>query len=252
MRKLVFILPALVCALALLAHASAQPPRDKPADDKEKKDYSNAPIVVRMMAFNKKKDGKLTKVEVTDERLHRLFDQADTNKDGVVTKEELMALAARLDQGGGRGGDGPGGRGPGGPGGRGGDGDGPGGRGPGGRGPGGPGPDDRGPGGRGPGGPPQPGVVLPPRAVEQLQLTDEQKKQLDALQKDVDAKLAKILTEDQKKQLKEMRERGPGGRGPGGRGPGGRGPGGDGPGGRGPGGRGPGGDGGGRPRPDME
>ena len=75
-------------------------------------------------------------------------------------------------------------------------------------------------------------------------LTDDQKKQLDALQKDVDAKLAKILTEDQKKQLKGMREgfgpRGPGGRGPGDRGPGDRGPGGRGPGEPGPGGRGPG------------
>ena len=43
------------------------------------------------------------------------------------------------------------------------------------------------------------------------------------LQQDVDAKLDKILTSEQKTQLKELRERGPGGRG--GRGPG-RGPGG--------------------------
>jgi hypothetical protein len=42
-------------------------------------------------------DGKLTKDEVTDPRLRRFFDQADTNKDGVVTKEELMALAAKID-----------------------------------------------------------------------------------------------------------------------------------------------------------
>ena len=77
------------------------------------KDYSNAPLVVKMMAFDKNKDGKLTRDEVTDERLLRLFDQADTNKDGVVTKEELMALAAKLDAEGGRGGRGPGG--PGGP-----------------------------------------------------------------------------------------------------------------------------------------
>ena len=70
----------------------ATPPKDRP------KDYSNAPIVVTMMAFDKNKDGKLTKDEITDERLLRLFDQADTNKDGVVTKEELMALAAKLDE----------------------------------------------------------------------------------------------------------------------------------------------------------
>src|SRR5262249_57873042 len=77
------------------------------------------------------------------------------------------------------------------------------------------------PGGRGPGGPPQPGQVLPPFVQEALRLTDEQKKQVAALQQEVDARLAKILTEDQQKQLKEMRP--PGGR-PGfggGRGPGG-------------------------------
>jgi Spy/CpxP family protein refolding chaperone len=39
-----------------------------------------------------------------------------------------------------------------------------------------------------------------------LKLTDKQKKQLTELQKDVDAKLAKILTADQKKQLKERRD----------------------------------------------
>src|SRR5262249_44677607 len=146
------------------------------------------------------------------------FDQADANKDGVVTREELIALAEKLEADFGPGGDrgpggpgGPGGRGPGGPGG-------PGGFGPGPGGPGGPG--GRGPGGFGFGGPPQPGQILPPFLQEQLKLTAEQKKQLDELQKETDDKLAKILTDEQKKQIKEMRERGgPGG--PGGRGPGG-------------------------------
>src|SRR5258708_2177614 len=146
--KVLRIVWALIGALALASQADAQAPGKKDAEDSAKvkaKDYSNAPIVTQMMAFNKKKDGKLTKDEVTDTRLHRLFEQADTNKDGVVTKEELIALAAKLDAeagqepGGGRGG--PGGRGPGGPGG------------PGGQGPGGP----DGPGARGPGGPGVPG-----------------------------------------------------------------------------------------------
>src|SRR5262249_49504234 len=83
-----------------------------------------------------------------------------------------------------------------------------GGGGPGGRGRGGPG------GLGGFGGPPQPGQLLPPFMQERLKLTDEQKKQLEALQKEVDGKLAKILTEEQQKQLKEM----PQGFGPGGRG----------------------------------
>jgi Spy/CpxP family protein refolding chaperone len=217
MQQLMRIPLALVCAAILLSQAAAQPP-GKPADDapKDKKDYSNAPLVVKMMAFAKK-DGKLTKDDITDPRLQRLFDQADTNKDGVVTKEELMALAAKLDADAGPGDRGPGGPPPGdrGPGDR----DGPppprGDRGPGDRGPGGPPPGDRGPGG--PGGPPQPGTVLPVFLQDALQLTADQKKQLDELQKDVDARLAKILTDDQKKQLKEMRPgRGPGGRPPGG------------------------------------
>ncbi len=64
--------------------------------------------------------------------------------------------------------------------------------------------------------------IAAPFAQETLKLTDEQKKQLADLQKDVDAKLAKILTDEQKKQLQEMRPMGPGGPGGGpGRGPGG-------------------------------
>jgi Spy/CpxP family protein refolding chaperone len=233
------IIPAAILAVALVSQVTAQQPKaDEPAkkDQKDQKDYSTSSIVVKMMAFNKKKDGKLTKEEVTDTRLHRLFDLADANKDGVVTKEELMALAAKLEAEEGQGG----GRGPGGPGGD--------------RGPGGPG----GPGGRGPGGPPPIGQVMPDFVQEALKLKDDQKKQVADLQKDVDTKVAKILTDDQNKQLKEMKDNpgrgGPGGRG-GDRGPGGpggdrgpgvpggdRAPGGDrGPGGRGPGGRGPGG-----------
>jgi hypothetical protein len=60
---------------------------------------------------------------------------------------------------------------------------------------------------------------MPGFLQEMLKLTPEQKKQFDELQKEVDSKLAKILTDDQKKQLKEMRGRIPGG--PGGPGPGG-------------------------------
>ena len=50
------------------------------------KDYSNSSIVTKMMAFNSKKDGKLTKEEVTDPRLHRLFDQADTNQQSITVQ----------------------------------------------------------------------------------------------------------------------------------------------------------------------
>jgi hypothetical protein len=152
-------------------------------------------LVARMMEFDKDKDGKLAKAEVTDERLLRLFDRADVNKDGVVTKEELIALAAKEqlpDRGG------PPGGGPGGPGGP-----------------------------RMMGTPPRPGEILPRMVRQRLQLSEKQEKQVADLQKEVDAKLEQILNEEQRTQLKEMRDRGPGGFGPPGGG-GGR-PGGDGP-----------------------
>ena len=63
--------------------------------------------------------------------------------------------------------------------------------------------------------PPQPGQVLPTFIQDQLKLTAEQKKQLAELQKEVDDKLAKILTAEQKKSLQEVRPgAGGGGLGP--------------------------------------
>lgn len=218
MRNLVSITTAAIFLMLGASSALAQPAGAPP------KDASTSTIVTKMMAFDKNKDGKLTKDEITDPRLVRLFDQADTDKDGVVTKEELNALAATLEAeipAGGRGarGGGPGGPdggGPGGPRDGGPDGGGPGGPGAGGPGGGGPG------GGRGPGGRGAPGQILPPMLQDALNLTADQKKQLADLQKEVDTKLAKILTQEQLTQMKQMRQRGPGG-GPGGGGPGGQG-----------------------------
>lgn len=128
-----------------------------------------AAFVNRLMTFDKNQDDKLAKSEVTDERLHALFGRADADHDDVVTKEELTSLFAKesasLAQGGGRGGP----------------------------------PNDRGPGGgRGPGGPPEPGQILSPAQRSALNLTAKQQEQLDELQKDVDTKLAKILTDAQR------------------------------------------------------
>ncbi len=77
-------------------------------------------------------------------------------------------------------------------------------------------------GGMGFGGPggfgfPPPGPLLPTFLQDQLKMTSEQKKQLEDLQKEIDEKLEKIMTEEQRKQFKEMKERRPGG--PGGFGP---------------------------------
>jgi Spy/CpxP family protein refolding chaperone len=44
---------------------------------------------------------------------------------------------------------------------------------------------------------------VPPFVRDSLKLSDEQKKQLDSFQKEADAKLDKLLTEEQKKQFKE-------------------------------------------------
>ena len=58
----------------------------------------------------------------------------------------------------------------------------------------------------------QPGVVLSTNAQDQLRLTAEQKKELERIQKEVDTQLDKMLTPEQRTQLKEMRDRQPGGR----------------------------------------
>ena len=161
--------------------AAAQPGR--PRSEGVSQSASADDLVARMMVYDKNKDGKLTKDEITDERLHRLFDRSDANNDGTVTKEELASLAARepaMIRGGGPGGFMM--------------------------------------------GMPRPGEILPPMFQQRLQLTAEQKAQLTALQKEVDGKLEQILNDDQKKQLKEIRERRPGGFGPPGGGPGGFGP----------------------------
>lgn len=64
---------------------------------------------------------------------------------------------------------------------------------------------------------PVPGEILTLGTRDQLKLTDAQKKQLDALQKEVDDKLAKIFTEQQAKDFKALKDRTFGfGRGPGG------------------------------------
>ncbi len=143
-------------------------------------------FVARMMAFDANHDGKLTRSEITDQRLAGLFDRADANGDGVVTGDELRAWYAKENAGFGGGGDGP----------RGGPGGGP------------------GSGPRGFGGPdmrPQPGQILPEGMQRMLQLTPEQKASVAALQREVDAKLAKLLTAEQKAQLKDVAQRGPGG-----------------------------------------
>jgi hypothetical protein len=76
--------------------------------------------------------------------------------------------------------------------------------------------------GFGGGPPPMPGQILSRFMQARLKLTPEQKKEVAALQEAADERLAKVLTDDQKKQLKRMQGFGRGGPGgPGRGGPGG-------------------------------
>lgn len=89
---------------ALMATAGfsvAQPPPggkgDKGPKGGPKGGGSTTPDVVTvMMGFDKNKDGQVTREEVTDTRLLRLFDRADAGKKGVVTRDQFTKLAADL------------------------------------------------------------------------------------------------------------------------------------------------------------
>jgi hypothetical protein len=70
----------------------------------------------------------------------------------------------------------------------------------------------------GPGDPTQPGKIFSPAQQDTLKLSAGQRKRLAEIQKDLDAKLETLLTEDQRNQLATMRDR-PTGGGPGRGGP---------------------------------
>lgn len=58
--------------------------RQVPADD----------LIERLLAFDKNADGKVSKDELP-ERMHALFDDGDTNRDGVLDREEMRRMANR-------------------------------------------------------------------------------------------------------------------------------------------------------------
>jgi hypothetical protein len=204
---------SLVAALALSAapaFAQPGPPPDRPGRGPDAAAPGVDSLVERLLTFDANKDGSLAKSELTDERLHALFDRADANKDGTATKAELKELFAKESpaaaSGGRRGpmGGTEGGQpGPGGP-----PRDGDRGRGPMGDGPGRGGPPQgdqaRGPGGDFRGQRPRPGQVLPAGVQERLGLSDEQRRKVNALQEIVDTQLDSILTAEQKKMLSDF------------------------------------------------
>jgi hypothetical protein len=85
----------LTAALVLAGAAVAQPPDPKqgpPPGLVQPARISVEDIVERIMAFDKNKDGKVTKDELP-ERMHDLIARGDTNKDGALDREEIKKLA---------------------------------------------------------------------------------------------------------------------------------------------------------------
>lgn len=181
---------SLATAVALMwtALLQAQPPQQPQLPTAEA-------AVEQMMKYDKNEDGSLTADEITDQRMLPILKRADADENGIVTKKELTTLAEKdiadaktAGPPGGPNGPGfgpPGGPGFGPPGGLGGRG-------------------KFGFGGPPPGDPAPPGQVLSESVLTSLNLTPKQKKQMEALQKLVDERLAKILTDEQKQQLQQM------------------------------------------------
>jgi hypothetical protein len=86
---------ALVAALVLGGAAVAQPPDPKQGPLPglvPPPRISVEDIVERIMAFDKNKDGKVSKDELP-ERMHDLIARGDTNKDGALDRDEIRKLA---------------------------------------------------------------------------------------------------------------------------------------------------------------
>jgi len=94
------LVPALTAALLLTGAAVAQAP-DQNADSPRQFFRQPRPAgglgvddaVARLMAFDKNKDGKITRDELP-ERMQFLIDLGDTNKDGALDVDEIKKLAA--------------------------------------------------------------------------------------------------------------------------------------------------------------
>jgi hypothetical protein len=69
-----------------------------------------------------------------------------------------------------------------------------------------PGPPPANPAPSGPGGSAQPGKIFSPAQQDTLKLSPEQRKRLEEIQKEIDTRVATLLTEEQKKQLQAMQQ----------------------------------------------
>jgi hypothetical protein len=92
------LMVSLTAALGLAAAAVAQPPEPMhapPGGLVRPAPISVDDIVERIMAFDKNRDGKVTKDELP-ERMHHLITLGDTNKDSALDRDEVKKLAATL------------------------------------------------------------------------------------------------------------------------------------------------------------
>lgn len=55
-------------------------------------------IINQLMRMDFNNDGKLSKYEVTDQRLMQVFDQIDTSRDGFIAREELTQFFQQMNQ----------------------------------------------------------------------------------------------------------------------------------------------------------
>ena len=93
-----WLAPALLAGLVLAGASLAQGPGQKELFPK--RSAQAAPlrvddVVERIMAFDKNKDGKVTKDELP-QRMQHLIELGDTNKDGALDRDEITRLATRL------------------------------------------------------------------------------------------------------------------------------------------------------------
>src|SRR5262245_24670223 len=95
----------LMAVLIFTAAAGAQPPGPPPPPGPGEPiqlsptRISVEDVVQRILAFDKNKDGKVTKEELP-ERMRDLITRGDTNKDGALDKDEIEKLATAPGPGG--------------------------------------------------------------------------------------------------------------------------------------------------------
>jgi hypothetical protein len=108
MRTKFMWLTATLLVMVILAtggQGGAQPP-EKKGDPPKKfgpkkgkggpaRDLTTDDVAAYLLAFDKNGSGKVTRDQLP-ERMQHLVDQGDTNKDGCLDKEEILALAAKL------------------------------------------------------------------------------------------------------------------------------------------------------------